>query len=151
MSSRYTTLENPDVDGFVQQHLDAITNELIQLMGKDLVAVILTGGFGRGEGSVRVHDNGSMHIVNDYDIEVIYRERLGQSLSKIIMQLRYRNKLKRVADFIAEENDIKQVDLVLRAPSSFHKNSQGISNFDCVQTKIITNMIDISQFFDIIY
>ena len=114
----YTVLDAPVVDGYVQGHLDRIVDELVRLMGDDLGAVILTGGFGRGEGSVSM-DDGRPHVVNDYDIEVSYHEKFGPFVSKLRAHSRYAAEIRDIADRLASEFGIKQIDLVLKGSGSY--------------------------------
>lgn len=115
---RYTILTDPAVDDYIQGHLDRIVDAVVELMGTDLEAVVLTGGFGRGEGSIR-RDGGRFHVVNDYDIEVNYRERLGGFCSKLVAHFRYEKAVRDIADRLAMDCGIKQIDLVLKGGSCY--------------------------------
>jgi hypothetical protein len=119
MSGIYTVLDNPQVDAFIQTQLDRIVEAISRLLGGHLVAVVLGGGFGRGEGSVMVDADGAMHVVNDYDIEVVYRERWGRFPSKALAHLRFHRGLARLAGDLANELGLKQIDLVLRGVSGY--------------------------------
>lgn len=123
MDGKYTQHADPAVDAFIQGQLDVITGELVRMMNGDLESVVLSGGFGRGEGSIRIDTKGIIRVVNDYDIDVVYRERFWRLPSRIYAQLRYRNRLKSLADKLAEKLDIKQIDLQLRAPSAYARTS----------------------------
>ena len=119
MTFHYTAHADPAIDAFVEQHLQAVIDEVSVLMGRDLHAIILSGGFGRGEGSVLVHGQDDYHIVNDYDIEVVYREPFGRLLSKLWQHLRYSRGILDIANRLADRFDIKQIDLCLRGLESF--------------------------------
>ncbi len=116
---RFTTRTNPAVDNFVASQLEQITDGVCAVMGRDLEAIVLTGGFGRGEGSVAVAADGGMHIVNDYDLEVVYREQWGRRLSKLFSHIKYRTRLHRLAETLARALQVKQVDLGLRGSRSY--------------------------------
>jgi|GEM_PF-1149838 len=122
MNPLFTVRDDPAVNHFIKGHLDIITRELQDLIGKDLVAIILTGGFGRGEGSVSIRPDGHMHVVNDYDIDIVYRESYGSFPSKFIAQLRYSRSLTSIADRLSDQLDIKQIDLCLRGEGSYASN-----------------------------
>lgn len=131
MNTHYTIHNDTEVDRFVQDDLDQIVRALKQLMGANLVAVILTGGFGRGEGSVMIEASGKMHIVNDYDIDVIYKERWGRFPSKLIIHMFYRKRLEKLAEKLANTLNLKQVDLGLSGISSYeHNNTPRLADFD---------------------
>lgn len=115
---RYTVSDDPRVDAFVGEHLNHIMQAVRGLMGNDLDAAVLTGGFGRGEGSVLVNDDSILRVINDYDIELFPRPRWGHRLDSLLAKLRYRIALERLASQLAEELNLKQVDLGLRDRAS---------------------------------
>jgi hypothetical protein len=118
MSSRYTANGDTRVDRFVDEQLREIVREVRGLMGRELEAVVLGGGFGRGEGSVRAGTDGSLHVVNDFDIEIVPRGRFG-TIGWLISRFRFRGKLERLATDLAERFGMKQIDLGLRAAGSY--------------------------------
>ncbi len=73
MAHSYTLHDTPEIVAAVEADLTLILEE-IQAAVPDMVALILAGGFGRGEGSVIVQD-GRVVPVNDYDVHVITRGR----------------------------------------------------------------------------
>ncbi len=118
MKKSYTTWDDPAVDKYVEGHLSLITRSLVDMMGDHIEAVILTGGFGRGEGSVARRAD-SFHTVNDYDIEIAYREPLGAFLSKVRVHVLYRRKLDALAEELAQRLHMKQVDFTLKGVSCY--------------------------------
>lgn len=121
MNGRYTVWDNPRIDQFVEAHLGEIVSEVAALMNDRLHAIILGGGFGRGEGSILIQPDGSLHVVNDYDLEVVYRERWGSLASKLINRLRFKKKLDRLEKDLAARLNVKQLDLGLRGLSAYAK------------------------------
>ena len=83
---RYTVHNDSEVDKTIENHLLYVVNNLKLL---PLVrAIILGGGFGRGEGSVLI-DGARVHPVNDYDIFIIVSDGFQEnvrSLSKNIAE-----------------------------------------------------------------
>lgn len=131
MNQRYTAHANTAVDPFVDSQLHQITQAVATLMGDSLEAILLAGGFGRGEGSVAIAEDGTMHVVNDYDLEVVYREPWGKSLSKLITHLRFRKRLDALAEELAQSLKIKQVDLSPRGAGSYASSATPrLSDFD---------------------
>jgi len=113
----YTIHNDPKVDIRIEQDLQQIVTELCDTFS-DVYAVILAGGFGRGEGTV-VFTNGTPRPVNDYDLVVVTEqtyqeleplERLGQSIAKVL--------------------GIDFVDFALIAVDSLSKLSPTIFNFE---------------------
>jgi hypothetical protein len=66
----YTVLEDPSADKAVQEVLDLVVERILLTVGKKRVkAIVLIGGFGRGEGGV-YRDGDHYRLVNDLDIKV---------------------------------------------------------------------------------
>lgn len=69
--SKYTLTGSEKLDKLIDEQLQLVTEELLTLIDKkDLVAFVLGGGYGRGEGGVLVED-GEESLYNDYDLFVI--------------------------------------------------------------------------------
>lgn len=66
---RYTTVADPAADAAVQEVLDLVCGELHSLLQDHLRAVVLVGGYGRGEGGMHL-ENGEYRLVNDLDLLV---------------------------------------------------------------------------------
>lgn len=86
--SRYTVYGS-SIDALIDKHLDVINRGVLSIVGKDeLEAVILCGGYGRGEGGVFIDAEGNESLYNDYDMFVIIkpmpqpRKAIYQSLLK---------------------------------------------------------------------
>ncbi len=123
MRKNYTAHHDDRINTFVESHLTEITKQIRNLMADDVLAIILSGGFGRGEGSIIERDDGSLHVVNDYDIDIIYKEKFNKLLSKIFTHLRYRKKINHIAIDLARHFDIKQIDLNLKTANDLHPES----------------------------
>ncbi len=128
--THYTAWEDPAIERFVQGRLDRIVSAVRGQMGADLEAILLSGGFGRGEGGVVRLPNGRHHVVNDFDIELVYREPMGRLLSKLAVQLRHRRALHHLAERLASEFEMKQVDLSLRAGHSLRTAVPKLADYD---------------------
>jgi len=85
---KYTVLDNPIVDETIDAHMKVITKEMVDRIKPE--SVILTGSFGRGEGSV-ILKNSEVKILSDYEIGVVTNKfwqrellsRFSQKLSTI--------------------------------------------------------------------
>ncbi len=90
---KYTILDDPKADVTVQEVLDMVCDSVRRVVGKDLQAIILVGGYGRGEGGIyKVLDN--YNLVNDLDLLVFFRgslkrakKRFDSSLMELSRQL----------------------------------------------------------------
>ncbi len=65
----FTTM--PEGDTVVESHVAKISQFLSSQPELDLVTLVLTGSFGRGEGSVCKHEYGTVEILNDYDFVLV--------------------------------------------------------------------------------
>ncbi len=61
----------PEGNVVVESHMARISQFLSSQPELDLVALVLTGSFGRGEGSVFKNEDGTMEILNDYDLVLV--------------------------------------------------------------------------------
>lgn len=67
--SKYTLSTSSGVDEIIAGHLSQIV-EAVNSAIPDVKAIILTGGFGRGEGSI-INENDHIRPINDYDLFVV--------------------------------------------------------------------------------
>ena len=74
----FTAYKEKSVNDVVRKHLEFIVREILRNVD-DVVAILVNGGFGKGEGSVK-RVNGHVIPLNDYDIVVITK-RPHKSLS----------------------------------------------------------------------
>lgn len=77
---RFTRCSDPAAEQVVSDHLAAITAAVRQRVG-EVEAIVLTGGFGRGEGGMHRDAAGQWRPVNDYDLLVVDRRDLRAALA----------------------------------------------------------------------
>lgn len=71
--SKYTLSGSQEFDNLIDNQLKQIKEEILNLIPAcDIVAILLGGGYGRGEGGVLIKD-GKEHPFNDYDLFVILK------------------------------------------------------------------------------
>ena len=104
---RYTVLEDPRADTTVQRVLDKVCSEIATLLGDNLQAIVLVGGYGRGEGGVyRV--GAEYHLVNDLDLLVFVKNGLGRA------KARFDGPLKQLShQLLADSQGLKEIDIEL--------------------------------------
>lgn len=101
----YTVYHNGGIDLFIEKQLNNIVNEILSIINpNELKAIILGGGFGRGEGGVWLR-NGQIFPVNDFDITVFPKNNF-----KIFKQIHLKN-LQNLAATLAPSIPIKQIDI----------------------------------------
>jgi hypothetical protein len=112
---RFSISTNPDIGAVVQNHLDLMVEEIRQT-APGTQAVILTGAFGRGEGSVLCSE-GPPRPLNDYDVLVACDEG-------------FRPHLKFLGKTLAARIGIDYVDLGPLDPNWFDKLCLTMFTFD---------------------
>ncbi len=102
---KYSVLTDPAADAVVEAELDIVVAEIVRYFGEHLCAVLLVGGFGRGEGTI-VQDTEGYRPINDYDMIIVVPNR-----KKLPAQL-----LEALPEFGEQLNRkvmVKQVDLAI--------------------------------------
>lgn len=126
----YTIHQDSKIDRKVEQDVEYIAREVGNLLGDKIHSILLCGGFGRGEGSVEVR-NGEVHIVNDYDISVVLTER--SRFRYPLLHRRLHPQLQRLAERLANELKMKQIDLDLKHLSYFDNQPLKIENYEVLK------------------
>lgn len=81
MASRYTVFGTDKIDQRIDGDMKIICQSVLNCIPeKDLLAIILGGGYGRGEGGVFFNDN-EENLFNDYDFYIVVRP-MSSSLKK---------------------------------------------------------------------
>ncbi len=130
----YTIHRDSRINQKVEQDMEYITQEVRDLCGDKIHSVLLVGGFGRGEGSVEIID-GRVHIVNDYDISVVLKER--NRLRYALLYRRLHPPLERLAERLATGLEMKQVDLALKHFSYFDSQPLKIENYEVLKGHVL--------------
>lgn len=80
---KYTILEDPSIDNKIDEILNLLVNQIVGVFQPE--SVILSGSFGRGEGTV-LCQNGDVNIISDFEIGVISRKYYKRFLCSKISQ-----------------------------------------------------------------
>jgi len=95
----FTVYNDDRINRKIIQDLQKIKEALLNELKDNIIAILLTGGFGRGEGGVLV-DNDRIKIVNDYDLHVFTKKRVDE------------NKIKEISEYLAKLLDVGHIDIV---------------------------------------
>lgn len=79
---QFTLYDDPELDRKIQNDLDICVAELKHEFGDQIVCLQLVGGYGRGEGGVRVED-GIRYPKNNYDFLIVLKSHVFQRTKKI--------------------------------------------------------------------
>jgi len=112
----YTVHENELINQKIAGDMDEITETILSLVG-DVDAIYLTGGFGRGEGSV-LFDEFKCQPLNDYDLVII--------TDKLVTE----GELVKVRVDLAEKCGIRQVDIGIKRRKDLSSLKFTMANFD---------------------
>lgn len=103
----YTINDDPGADKTVQSVLDIVVENVLNLMSDHIQAIILTGGYGRGEGGAYKNKEG-YQLVNDLDLAVFVQKNYCHIKRKYTHQLE-----KMSADLQPYAKGIKQIDIII--------------------------------------
>ena len=132
----YTIDKNPRINAKIAQDQEYINSKVLGLLGDHVHSILLCGGFGRGEGSVEVRRD-EVHIVNDYDITIVLKQRNAFSYARLYRK--YHAPLEVLADQLAADLKMKQVDLGLKPLAYFEKQAAlKIENYEVKQGHVVT-------------
>jgi len=110
---KFTVLNNAEADMAVKWALNRVVEAILSRIGNKVKAIILTGGFGRGEGGVIRH-NGRYRPVNDFDIGIMV------SLFDYVMgRKKLQSEVQRLADELSPQVGVKQIDIGITTPLAF--------------------------------
>ncbi|MFI4911109.1 MAG: hypothetical protein ACIAQZ_05525 [Sedimentisphaeraceae bacterium JB056] len=85
--SKYTVY-GKKIDTLIDGHLERINEGVLSIVGEaDLEAVILCGGYGRGEGGVFIGADGTENLYNDYDMMVLIKPVSGEKKAQYKREL----------------------------------------------------------------
>lgn len=93
--NKYTVCGNEEFEQKIDALMELIADRVVATVGwHNLAALVLGGGYGRGEGGVLTDDNGEMHLYNDFDFFVItnnissvHRRRINRQLRNLSPEL----------------------------------------------------------------
>ncbi len=115
----FTVYQDSVVEKKIGEDMDRVIDSILLTFNK-VDAIYLTGGFGRGEGSILLSKDGICQPLNDYDLVVITENSCDE---RILNSLRTR---------LAVECGIRQVDISTINPKKIRHLNFTMSNFDLV-------------------
>lgn len=120
----YTINEDVAADQAVEDVLDVVVKEIVGLLGKDIRAIVLIGGYGRGEGGV-LKTEGGYRLVNDFDIIVFVHNNVRK------MEHKYKNALRKlVKEIEPRTNGLKQIDIDITNTQRFRFIPNKVSYYE---------------------
>ena len=102
---KFTVYQSPEIDRKIEQYLRVIVDAILERVAtRHISAIVLGGGFGRGEGGV-FFSGTKVFPVNDFDISIF--PRIAYKKFKNI----YQEVLNRLSQELLNQIPIKQIDL----------------------------------------
>jgi len=137
---KYTILDDPTADQVVQDVLDIVLGEIIRLMGEYVQAIVLTGGYGRGEGGVCLSEGG-YRLVNDLDLAVF----VEKDFKRIKKQ--YTPRLKALATSLQPKaRGIKQIDMDITSINRYRFRPNLVNNYEIKQGhQVLFGSLDLAK------
>lgn len=144
--TKYTI--SPAGDRKVEQDMKIICREILEKV-KDVDTIILTGGFSRGEGPVKIEKNKILPY-NDYDIQVISRTPIGkEETDKISVEISKKIGYAGIANFYPfkkEEQKMKDnfyIDLKVDSPEALRNMLPRIRTYELRNNSMILHGKDL--------
>ena len=75
---KFTDYSEDWIESFISSHMKLICKEILKKI-KKVDSIILVGGFGRGEGSVKIIKNQELIPLKDYDLIVVSNHRISEN------------------------------------------------------------------------
>lgn len=118
-SRTYTVHNNEYVNAAIESRLQLVTN-IILANTAGVTSILLTGGFGKGEGSIQLTPDGKVRLLRDFDIAVIVDripeeetvQRLYDRIYRALNLKNPQNKLFRFSDFVVDIKFLQKKDLI---------------------------------------
>ncbi|MFX0136386.1 MAG: hypothetical protein ACFFDN_22280 [Candidatus Hodarchaeota archaeon] len=83
----FTDYREEWIDSFISSHMKLICQEILKII-KRVDSIILVGGFGRGEGSIKIIKNQELIPIKDYDLIVVSNHKIsGNNYIKLISNI----------------------------------------------------------------
>lgn len=122
----YTVLEDANADKAVEEVLDLVVKRVLETVGERRVkAIVLIGGFGRGEGGVYL-DGDSYRLVNDVNLLVFVN-----GFSYFTEKKKIEKSLRLVSDEVVPYcRGLKQVDISLAKPLALKSSPNLVSHYE---------------------
>jgi len=116
---KYTKYDCKRIDAKIDSQLHSITDAILESIS-GVKSIVLTGGFGKGEGSVEIRGDGKVAFVHDLDLAVIIdripREKTVQELYEQIYGsfglTNPEHKLFRASSFVVDIKFLRKKDLI---------------------------------------
>lgn len=138
----YTVYDNEGIDRDISSDLDLIVSKTLELMQNErdkIQAIVLSGGFGRGEGGV-IFKEGRARPINDYDIAAIVEG------NYLLLYRKYQKRLWNISERVAREIGIKQIDIGLRNIHDLRSMPLTIENYEFLRGhRVLYGSINLSE------
>jgi hypothetical protein len=86
---KYTAYNDASVDLEISNQVNTILSVILDFIPEDIESIYLSGGFGRGEGSVRFGADGKVVPMKDFDILVVLKNSVDQQIKKKVNEAVY--------------------------------------------------------------
>lgn len=75
------TIYGGEVDDYVEKKLNFLVKEMVKSL-PGIVSILLVGGFGKGEGSVKISQDGHITLLKDFDFILVFKNKIPKDRVK---------------------------------------------------------------------
>ncbi|MEM1971231.1 MAG: hypothetical protein QXM92_02060 [Candidatus Anstonellales archaeon] len=82
---KYTFYDNKSVDLEIERRLNIVVDSILKYLNNNVESILLTGGYGRGEGSVIIRNN-KIILLKDFDIAIIVNKIPDETTTSLMLE-----------------------------------------------------------------
>ncbi|BAX78641.1 hypothetical protein [Labilibaculum antarcticum] len=111
-------IEEVDINNKLNNEIQIIVNESIKLVSDSLLAIVLYGSYGRGEGAFFSDEEGKIRTYNDFDIILVVSDLLEQEI------------INEISNTLSDKLDVKWIDISQKSKKTLKNLKLSIFNYD---------------------
>lgn len=102
----------------LNNEIDIITSEILKITNNQVIAIILYGSYGRGEGAFFIDKENNIRTYNDFDLVLVVNKIIDHSI------------IDKISISLSDKLDVKWVDISQKTKEKLQKLQLTIFNFD---------------------
>jgi len=102
----------------LNKEIDIIISETLQVCNNQIIAIILYGSYGRGEGAFFLDKENNIRTYNDFDLVLVVNKLIDQSI------------INKITTSLNDKLDVKWIDISQKTKGKLQKLKLTIFNFD---------------------
>jgi len=102
----------------LDNEIDIITSEILKIANNQIIAIILYGSYGRGEGAFFLDKKNNIRTYNDFDLVLVVNKTIDDSI------------INKISISLNDKLDVKWIDISQKTKKKLQKLKLTIFNFD---------------------